>query len=820
MLLAAHKTIWQTRIRGRRKILDMKNYLPGSLIRQYALATRSLSGTVFPPETTVPPLSGNELEIEQVRMLYAGLPSALTNNAILVLILASVLWPVVPHERLSVWLAVIATTLLTRTVLWGLWLDIGLPSPAAARHWLNRFRATSIATGVAWGTGVALLFPAGDTVYQLFLAFVTGGVSLGAITLLAVDSIAVFGYLMPMLTPLAARFWLEGGRTQMAMVAMITLYLIFITASAARIGRGFRENVLLRAEAVRREQVIRERNQELNAIVESSPDNIIRYDKNCRAIHVNGNMEKTIKVAASALIGRTPVELEINGLVCADYQAVLQHVIATGTEGNIEVAVPDPHGNPAIHYIHFAAERDIHGKVVGALAFGRNVTNIKAADDKIKQLALYDTLTGLPNRRLMLDRLQHALNTCTRNGKCGALMIIDLDNFKRLNDMQGHGKGDLLLQQVARRLSACLREGDTAARLGDDEFVVILENMSGQPREAAAEAESIGKKILARLNQSYLLDGYECHSTQSIGIALFDGRQRSVDVLRQQADLAMHKAKATGRNGLRFFDPEMQSVITARAALDSDVQRALQMNQLILHYQPQVNSKSRMTGAEALVRWQHPERGMVMPGDFIPQAEETGLILPIGLWVLETACEQLAIWAARKETSRLTMSVNVSVRQLLHPNFVGQIMAVIERTGANPNRLKLELTESLLLDNVDETIVKMVTLKTRGVRFSLDDFGTGYSSLSYLKLLPLEYLKIDRSFVRDVLTDPNDAAIARTIVALTQSLGMGVIAEGVETEAQRDLLASYGCHTYQGYLFSKPLPADKLEEFLLGGSRS
>jgi len=440
------------------------------------------------------------------------------------------------------------------------------------------------------------------------------------------------------------------------------------------------------------------------------------------------------------------------------------------------------------------------------------------ANEKINHLALYDSLTGLPNRRLLLDRLQHALASSVRTGKRGALMFIDLDNFKILNDTHGHDKGDLLLQQVARRLAACVREGDTVARLGDDEFVVILENISEQPKEAVADAEAAGKMIIAALNQSYLLDDRECHSTQSIGVTLFGGQPQGMHELLKQADLAMRRAKASGRNNLRFFDPEMQALVLARAALEADVRQAMQKNQILLHYQPQVGHDGRMSGVEALVRWHHPERGMVMPGDFVALAEEIGLILPIGRWVLETACAQLAAWAARAETAHLVMSVNVSARQLLQPDFVEQVLEALDRTGANPARLKLELTESLLVDNVEDTIVKMTALKACGIRFSLDDFGTGYSSLSYLKRLPLDQLKIDQSFVRDVLTDPNDAAIARTIVTLAQSLGLCVIAEGVETEAQRDLLASYGCHCYQGYLFSRPLPADQLEAFLLKGA--
>ena len=352
------------------------------------------------------------------------------------------------------------------------------------------------------------------------------------------------------------------------------------------------------------------------------------------------------------------------------------------------------------------------------------------------------------------------------------------------------------------------------ARLGGDEFVVMIEGLSENPDEAATQAKTVGEKILATFTQPYLLAGHENRSTPSIGVTLFSGHQSSIEELLKQADLAMYQSKTAGRNNLRFFDPEMQAIVTNRAALEVELREAVRQQQFILYYQAQVDGDGRLTGVEALVRWQHPQRGLVSPANFIPLAEETGLILPLGLWVLETACTQLAKWAAQTNMAHLSVAVNVSANQLHQADFVAQVLAVLSRTGANPQRLKLELTESLLVVNVENTIAKMTTLKAQGVGFSLDDFGTGYSSLSYLKRLPLDQLKIDQSFVRDILIDPNDAAIAKMVIALAASLGPTVIAEGVETEAQRDFLARQGCHAYQGYLFSRPLPLDEFEAFV------
>lgn len=457
---------------------------------------------------------------------------------------------------------------------------------------------------------------------------------------------------------------------------------------------------------------------------------------------------------------------------------------------------------------------DAAGIFTGYRGVGTDITERKAAVLEIEHLAFYDSLTNLPNRRLLLDRLKQALATSTRSGREGAILFIDLDNFKDLNDTRGHDKGDLLLQHVAQRLITCIREGDTVARIGGDEFVVMLEDLSESPLEAATQAEAIGEKILAILSAPYTLDGNEIHSTPSIGITLFADHQDTVDELLKRADLAMYQAKAAGRNTLRFFDPDMQAIVSARAVLETNLRQGLGEHQFLLYYQPQMDRDGQLTGAEALVRWQHPRRGLVAPDEFIPLAEATGLILPLGKWVLEAACSQLVSWAAQMKTAHLSLSVNVSARQFRHPDFVDEVLAILAHTGADPHKLKLELTESLLLDDVEDTIAKMMMLKERGVGFSLDDFGTGYSSLSYLKRLPLYQLKIDKFFVRDVLTDPNNATIAKMIIALAESMGLTIIAEGVEIEAQRDFLASSGCHAYQGFLFSHPLPLEAFEAFV------
>ncbi|MDD5036556.1 MAG: EAL domain-containing protein, partial [Methylococcaceae bacterium] len=445
------------------------------------------------------------------------------------------------------------------------------------------------------------------------------------------------------------------------------------------------------------------------------------------------------------------------------------------------------------------------------------ITRIKEAEAKIHRLAYFDPLTDLPNRRLLQDQLEKALAASDRSGLYGAILFIDLDHFKTLNDTLGHDSGDLLLKKVAKRLRALVRRNDTVARLGGDEFVIVLEQLNTTTEDVAVKAKQVGEKVLKAIARSYRLGGHEFHCTTSIGISLFRGKN-TVEELLKQADLALYKAKTAGRNTLRFFDPDMQAAVMARAALETDLHRALRQGEFLLYYQPQVGDDGHITGAEVLLRWKHPLRGLLSPLEFIPVAEVTGMILPLGHWVLESACAQLAAWAARPDTARLRLAVNVSARQFRHPDFVTQVQAVLERSGADPGRLMLELTESLLLEDVEDIVEKMSALHTGSVDFALDDFGTGYSSIAYLKRLPLAQLKIDRSFVKNLLTEPKDAAIVSAIVALGNTLGLAVIAEGVETEAQLDFLNNHGCHAFQGFLFSPPVPLAEFEQFLNIGS--
>ncbi len=443
------------------------------------------------------------------------------------------------------------------------------------------------------------------------------------------------------------------------------------------------------------------------------------------------------------------------------------------------------------------------------------ITENKEAEAEIHRLAYYDELTRLPNRRLLLDRLEQALAFSKRHLRYGAILFMDMDNFKTLNDTRGHDIGDLLLIMIAQRLHAAVREGDSIARFGGDEFVILLEELSEDVSEAIIQVGQVGEKVQEIIAAPFMLKDMEFNCTTSIGACLFGSHEESVDDLLRHADLAMYQAKKSGGNNLRFYDPAMQATLDERTAIENDLRQALAKRQFRLYYQIQVTSTRHVIGAETLLRWEHPIHGLISPLQFIPLAEETGLIVPIGLWVLHTACAQIKDWSEQPATRYLQLAVNVSPRQFRQPDFVEQIQQALAASGIDPTRLKLELTEGLVLDNVSDTIAKMLAIKALGVGFSMDDFGTGYSSLSYLKRLPLDQLKIDKSFVEDISTDPNDVVIIQTIIGMAHNLSLNVIAEGVETETQLELLNHYGCRAYQGFLFSKPVPAKEFEKLLV-----
>lgn len=551
----------------------------------------------------------------------------------------------------------------------------------------------------------------------------------------------------------------------------------------------------------------------ITALVFDSRIGIIITDANSAILRVNQAFTDITGYAAEEVTGKNPHLLKSGRQDASFYADMWENINHSGSwEG--EIWNRRKSSETYLEFLTISAVKNQAGIVTNYVGTFNDITASKAAENEIKNLVFFDQLTQLANRRLLTDRFQHALASSVRIGKPGAVLFLDLDNFKNLNDTLGHDTGDLLLQQVAQRLISCVRDDDTVARIGGDEFVVLLENLTEQPLKAATQVEAIGEKILKSLRQPYQIDMKVYQGTASIGVTMFNGNSQTTDELMKQADIAMYQAKQFGRNTVRFFDEKMQTSITNRFSLEGELRKALENQEFVLHYQVQVDSSNRPLGAEVLIRWIHPLRGMVSPAQFIPLAEDTGLIIPIGTWVLETACAQIKLWEQVALTRDLVLAVNVSARQFRQTDFVAQVQAVVQRHGINPARLKLELTESMLVEDVEQIISTMNTLNDIGIQFSMDDFGTGYSSLQYLKRLPLDQLKIDISFVSEMGIAEGANTIVRTIIAMAHSLKLDVIAEGVETEAQQEILSFYGCQHYQGYLFGKPVPIAQFEALL------
>jgi diguanylate cyclase (GGDEF)-like protein/PAS domain S-box-containing protein len=571
-------------------------------------------------------------------------------------------------------------------------------------------------------------------------------------------------------------------------------------------------------ERKRAEAQLKESENFLSTVLDSMPLPIFHKDKKGRYTGFNKAFESFFGKPQSELIGRSVFDIHPPELAHIYHQQDKRLFDDVQTQ-SYESQAKNAYSQTRDVVFHKATLTNFRGEITGLVGAVVDVTERKQADAEIHRLAYYDSLTDLPNRRLLQDRLHHAMALCRRGGGHGALIFLDIDDFKELNDSRGHDAGDRLLVEVKQRLVAGARESDTVARMGGDEFVVMLEDLSDDPEEAAIQTRQVGEKIRVDLAVPYQLGDAEYRSTASLGIALFDGHEESIEVLLKHADLAMYRAKDGGRNTVRFFDPGMQTALDERIALERDLRLALELGQLKPYYQPQVDQDRRVIGAEVLLRWLHPTRGMVSPADFIPLAETTGMILPIGHWVLRGACEQIAKWSKDSHMRHLRLAVNASPLEFRQPNFVDLVKNTLNETGADPARLKLELTESIVLEDVTAAFEKMQALKQLGIGFALDDFGTGHSSLAYLTQLPLETLKIDSSFVFNLPDSHNDAVVAQTIIAMARNLGLNVIAEGVETEPQLAFLALHRCHEYQGFLFSRPVPLELFKEYCAGSLR-
>jgi len=774
---------------------------------------RTIRSTEKNKVTSLPPA---QIADEVTRQLASAAPAAMGSAVLCALICMYMQRAVVPLGDQITWLLVFLTVMLARTALVVAYRGSRTKASVAPEVWLRWFRISAISTGIAWGLAGFLLFPASDLPHQLILLLFLAGAAAAAVLSNSADAVGAAGFAICIVAPFIVHMLAREGDLYKVLAAFGFVYLGFVLAMIRAVARGTHENIVLRFEAMDREEALKASTEQYRLLLNHLAVGVLHYDKNYVISYCNERLTQILQAEKESLIGR-----DLQDLSDPIIPGTLQRAVADGVsmryEGYHDAALGNFRG-----WISLVAtpSRDSRGNIVGGVAIVEDITEHHASQEEIHRLVFSDALTGLPNRRRLLERLQQALATCRRTGKFSALLFVDLDNFKALNDTRGHDVGDQLLKQVAARLTDCVRPTDSVARFGGDEFLVLLEDLPTDATEAAARARKVGQKIIAALNTPYMLGAYEHYCTASIGASLFGDRSIAEEELLKQADMAMYQAKAAGRNALRFFDPKSQSTIAAQSALEADLRTAIRDGQLTLHYQPVVDGARRVVGVEALVRWQHPTRGLVAPADFIPIAEATGLIVPMGHWVLESACALLAKWARRPERADLTVAVNISALQIRQSDFVAQVLEIVQRFGAVAKRLKLELTESLFVVDVEDTIAKMKALNALGIGFSLDDFGTGYSSLSYLKRLPLDQLKIDKSFVMNLEQSDSDASICAATIGLAHNLGLQVVAEGVETDVQLYFLDTvHHCDFMQGYYFGRPMPLDQFEAYLGGIQR-
>jgi len=749
------------------------------------------------------------IEFAQLGQLMSNGQRALIVSGILGIVLAYGQYEHVSTQPLLAWVTILMVSIVARMLVHTRYAENPVHTYAVVHRRLQTVRFGILVSGLVWGLAVFLFAPSTATTHEMFFAFIIAGMSAGGVMAYSIDIKSAAIYSSVLVLPLATRFLMSDGAYAQTMGISGYIYLIYVLVTLRNVNKSLLENISLRLDAVEHNKILEASEQRYKSLLDHLPVGVMHFDHVLNVTFANPKVNEVMHGNLTENPAQPLHMIEDNSIVNA--MALALKGQTTHYEGQVSTGFK--HEKIWLNLISTPVQtRD--GEIAGGIAIMQNITTQKQAQEEIRKLAFYDPLTNLPNRRLLHERLNHAITHSARTGKRGAIIYIDLDHFKTLNDTLGHDVGDMLLNQVAERLTQSVRQVDSVARIGGDEYVILIENLSEYPDDAVHEVETVGNKIRDALNHPYYLNQHEYVSTQSMGVAMFGEQAVTPEELIKQADIAMYQAKKAGRNAFRCFNPRMQEMVHARMSLEEDLRKALERKQLQLHYQVQVNQTLAPVGAEALLRWKHPSLGMISPMDFVTMAEETGLILPLGVWVLQTACAQLKKWQQKPETRNLTLSVNISARQFHQLDFAEQVAQAIHHHGIHPQLLKLELTEAMLLDRAETTIATMRAIRDLGVGFSLDNFGTGYSSLQYLKELPLQQLKMDQSFVRDLADDGDDKTIACTIIAVAQRLQMEVIAEGVETLEQMQFLLAHGCQRFQGHFFGKPQSASQFEKTL------
>ncbi len=712
---------------------------------------------------------------------------------------------------ISIWAAILSIVHLTKKMVAAY--SEKASSPESTSRQLVYFRILASLCGAAWGSSSFFFFHPSDYLHQAFLAMSLAGICGGAIVVNALDRYTSLSFVGGLMVCFLPPFLMSGDMFTISVALMFVTFVLYITLAGLNLANTLHDNIALRMHSIESKEAINALAQRQKLHFDNTPLAVIEWDNLFKVTSWNASATKMFGYSAEEALGK-----HINFIIPLSHHNSSNasiYQLLSGAGGH-HVRNQNIRKDGKIIYCEWfnTTLRDASGNIVGIASLVQDETAYKKAQDEIERLAYYDTLTNLPNRRLLVDRLNQSLKISKRTKSCIGVMFMDLDNFKTLNDTKGHAIGDLLLQQVAKRLQLSVRNHDTVARIGGDEFVIILDDLGKDTETAKLAIKQVGEKLLKEINSPFTLQDYEHYCTPSIGIYMYSTGNINVDEVLKRADAAMYQIKQSGRNNIKFYDDSMQPVLDLLSNLKNDLNFALAHSQLEIHYQMQVGLNEEAIGAEALLRWSHPELGQVSPAKFIPLAEETGLIIPIGNWVLQQACFQLKKWSESQKTKHLRVSVNVSALQFAQSDFVSQVENALKMSDCNPKQLMLELTESLVVRNINEVVEKMKSLKDMGVLLSLDDFGMGYSSLSVLKQLPLDELKIDQSFVADAIESSDSALIIQTIISMGGNLGLDVIAEGVANQAQERFLKKAGCKMYQGYLFGKPSSIEAFETAL------
>jgi diguanylate cyclase (GGDEF)-like protein/PAS domain S-box-containing protein len=760
--------------------------------------------------------TSRKIFIEQVRQLYVN---SMVPVLVSVVVGAALCWSlriIVNKTALIVWFTLFFTISVARIWLLFLFRKKKTEEYDTTKRWHNRFLIGTYGVAILWGSASLFLFP-DSQLHQMVLLLIIVGMAGGAISSLCPSLPAVSGFLSLMLIPLVFKMMILGSDNSLFLGVLILLFWVITLSGAFKINTNIRENIQLRLQSIEREKIIKANEERYRHIFSSAPLGIFQYNKESVIVDCNEAFANIIGSSKKVLIGLDMLAtMKERGMLSA-----VKDSLMTGDgyfEGDYS-SVTSNKTSPVRVFLKAITSPD--QTITGGVGIVEDLTEKKFSEQQIQYHTTYDSLTGLPNRRLLLDHLSNEISRAGRYGHYGALLFIDLDNFKTVNDSLGHSVGDELLKLVSQRITDSLRQEDSVARMGGDEFIIILTELDEIIELAADKAREIAEEISYCISCPCQIEGRELCITPSIGVSLFPKPGiRSGDILKQ-ADTAMYRAKAAGRNEIRFFLPSMQDAADERLRIYMEIRKALDNDELAVYYQPQVDNSGGIVGAEALLRWHHPERGLILPGDFLPIAEETGIMRDIGRWVLRSACHQIKIWddAGKLEDSHI-ISVNISSKEFCAPDFVDMVITILEETGATPDHLGIELTESSLISTGGDIVKKMMTLQGLGVKFSVDDFGTGYSSLSYLKSLPLNTLKIDRAFVNDIKDAGQDIVLVDTIIMMAHNLRMAVIAEGVETEQELLYLSTRGCKVYQGYYFSKAVAVKTFTEMLESGYSS